>query len=56
MCRKMSMDTDRTSSASQELIVSQLMFYDGPTPPAGIFDDFLAMSEALTALKEEEES
>ncbi|KAF8069311.1 FAD-binding domain-containing protein [Lyophyllum atratum] len=23
--------------------ISQLVFYDGPTPPAGIFDDFLAI-------------
>ncbi|KAG5640496.1 hypothetical protein DXG03_008325, partial [Asterophora parasitica] len=23
--------------------ISQLLFYDGPTPPAGIFDDFLAI-------------
>ncbi|KAJ7057508.1 FAD dependent oxidoreductase [Mycena amicta] len=25
------------------LFVSHIMFYDGPTPPAGIFDDFLAI-------------
>ncbi|KAG6864858.1 hypothetical protein C0991_006759 [Blastosporella zonata] len=24
--------------------ISQLLFYDGPTPPAGIFDDFLAIT------------
>ena len=23
--------------------ISLLMFYDGPTPPSGIFDDFLAI-------------
>ncbi|KAG6823365.1 hypothetical protein H0H93_003794, partial [Arthromyces matolae] len=23
--------------------ISQLIFYDGPSPPAGIFDDFLAI-------------
>ncbi|KAJ7064553.1 FAD dependent oxidoreductase [Mycena amicta] len=27
----------------QQLFVSHIMFYDGPTPPAGIFDDFLAI-------------
>ncbi|KAK7045244.1 FAD-binding PCMH-type domain-containing protein [Favolaschia claudopus] len=26
-----------------EVGVSHIMFYDGPTPPAGIFDDFLAI-------------
>ncbi|KAJ7627287.1 FAD dependent oxidoreductase [Roridomyces roridus] len=28
--------------------VSHLMFYDGPTPPSGIFDDFLAIPALLT--------
>ncbi|KAI0340262.1 FAD-binding domain-containing protein [Trametopsis cervina] len=28
--------------------VTQLLFYDGPTPPAGIFDDFLAIPSFLS--------
>ncbi|KAF8968756.1 hypothetical protein BDZ97DRAFT_1915822 [Flammula alnicola] len=30
-------------AASQQVIASQLLFYDAPTPPPGIFDDFLAI-------------
>ncbi|PBK85335.1 FAD dependent oxidoreductase [Armillaria gallica] len=33
--------------ASGQVLLSAMMFYDGPTPPDGIFDDFLAIP-ALT--------
>ncbi|KAJ7100922.1 FAD-binding domain-containing protein [Mycena belliarum] len=28
---------------SRSLVISHFMFYDGPTPPPGLFDDFLAI-------------
>ncbi|KAK0460443.1 FAD dependent oxidoreductase [Desarmillaria tabescens] len=31
------------SGSTSQLSLSVLMFYDGPTPPSGIFDDFLAL-------------
>ncbi|KAK1236306.1 hypothetical protein PQX77_000468 [Marasmius sp. AFHP31] len=34
--------------------VSLLMFYDGPTPPAGIFDDFLAINHFTKDVKTRE--
>ncbi|KAF5319622.1 hypothetical protein D9619_008812 [Psilocybe cf. subviscida] len=32
----------------QQTLVSQILFYDAPTPPEGIFDDFLAIPAATT--------
>ncbi|KAF7327044.1 FAD-binding PCMH-type domain-containing protein [Mycena kentingensis (nom. inval.)] len=32
-------------------VISHIMFYDGPTPPAGIFDDFLAIESVQSDAK-----
>ncbi|KAJ7091867.1 FAD dependent oxidoreductase [Mycena belliarum] len=33
--------------AQGQLVISHFMFYDGPTPPPGLFDDFLAIPSVV---------
>ncbi|KAJ7779754.1 FAD dependent oxidoreductase [Mycena metata] len=39
-----------SNNASGEPMVSNLMFYDGPSPPPGVFDEFLAIQNQTASL------